>query len=63
MVCSSDEMYQEHAAATVAALKEAGCGYVLLAGRPDDSWGADGYIYMGCDVLASLEAVHERLEL
>jgi len=63
VVCSSDEMYQEHAAATVAALKEAGCGYVLLAGRADDSWGADGYIYMGCDVLASLEAVHERLEL
>lgn len=61
VVCSSDEMYQEHAAAAVAALKEAGCGYVLLAGRPDERWGADGYIYMGCDVLASLGAVHQRL--
>ena len=63
VVSSSDEMYQEHAAATVAALNEAGCGYVLLAGRPDESWGADGYIYMGCDVLASLAAIHQRLEL
>ena len=63
VVCSSDEMYRVHASATVAALKEAGCGNVLLAGRPDESWGADGYIYMGCDVLAALEAVHQRLEL
>ncbi len=63
VVCSSDEIYQEQAAVTVAALKEAGCGYVLLAGRPDNSWGADRYIYMGCDVLASLEAIHQRLEL
>ena len=63
VVCSSDEMYREHAAVTVAALKEAGCGYVLVAGRPDESWGADGYIYMGCDVLTSLGAIHERLEL
>ncbi len=63
VVCSSDEMYQEHAADTVAALKEAGCGYVLLAGRPDERWGADGYIYMGCDALAALQAIHDRLGL
>ncbi|MDE0602953.1 MAG: methylmalonyl-CoA mutase family protein [bacterium] len=63
VVCSSDEMYEEHAAAAVTALREAGCGYVLLAGRPDDRWGADGYIFMGCDALATLRAVHERLGL
>ncbi len=63
VVCSSDEMYEEHAAAAVAALREAGCGYVLLAGRPDDRWGADGYIYMGCDALEALGAIHERLGL
>ena len=63
VVCSSDEMYREHAADTVVALKDAGCVYVLLAGRPDESWGADGYIHMGCDVLAALAAIHERLEL
>ena len=63
VVCSSDEMYEEHAADAVAALREAGCGYVLLAGRPDDRWGADGYIYMGCDALAALRTIHERLGL
>ena len=60
VVCSSDEVYQESAAATVAALKEAGCGYVLLAGRPDGRWGADGYVYTGCDALAALEDIHKR---
>lgn len=63
VVCSSDDKYEEHAAAAVAALREAGCGYVLLAGRPDDRWGADGYIYMGCDALAALRTIHERLGL
>lgn len=63
VVCSSDEMYEEHAADAVAALKEAGCGCVLLAGRPDDRWGADDYIYMGCDALAALQGIHKRLGL
>lgn len=63
VVCSSDEMYEEHASAAVAALKDAGCGYVLLASRPDDRWSADGYIYAGCDALAALRMIHERLGL
>ena len=63
VVCSSDDMYQEHAADAVAALKEAGCGFVLLAGRPNDRCGADGYIHMGCDALAALQAIHDRLGL
>ncbi len=63
VMCSSDDLYEEHAVAAVAALREAGCGYVLLAGRPDDRWGADGYIFMGCDALAALRAIHERLGL
>ena len=63
VVCSSDQMYEEHAAAAVSALREAGCGYVLLAGRPDDRWGADGHIYMGCDALAALRTIHDRLGL
>lgn len=63
VLCSSDEMYEEHAAAAVAALREAGCSYVLLAGRPDDRWGADGYVYMGCDALIALRSIHERLGL
>lgn len=63
VICSSDEMYQQHAGAAVDALREAGCGYVLLAGRPDERWGADGHIYLGCDAVAVLRTVHERLGL
>ena len=63
VVCSSDKVYEEHAAATVAALKDAGCGYVLLAGRPDERWGADGYMYLGCDALAALKVIHQELGL
>ena len=63
VVCSSDKVYEEHAAATVAALKDAGCDYVLLAGRPDDRWGADGYVYLGCDALAALQDIHQKLGL
>ena len=63
VICSSDDMYQECAAGTVTALKEAGCGYVVLAGRPDDRWGADAYIHLGCDALAVLQALHTRLGL
>ena len=63
VVCSSDKVYEEHAAATVAALKDAGCDYVLLAGRPDDRWGADGYVHLGCDALAALQVIHQKLDL
>ena len=63
VVCSSDKVYEEHAAATVAALKDAGCGHVLLAGRPDERWGADGYVYLGCDALAALQVIHQELGL
>jgi len=63
VICSSDNMYQECAADTVAALKQAGCGHVVLAGRPDDRWGADAYIHLGCDALAVLQALHARLGL
>lgn len=61
VVCSSDEMYETHAAAAVSALRDAGCSQVLLAGRPDERWGADGYIYLGCDALGVLQHLHGRL--
>ena len=65
VICSSDDVYQECAADAVAALRKAKCRYVLLAGRPDpgEPWGADGYIFMGCDALAALRTIHERLGL
>ena len=64
VVCSSDKVYEEHAAATVAALRKAGCGYVLLAGRRDDfDVDADDYVHLGCDALAALKGIHEKLDL
>ncbi len=63
VVCSSDTVYQDQGALTVGALKDAGCGYVLLAGQPDERWDADGYIHIGCNVLSALQEVHKRLGL
>ena len=63
VICSSDDVYQQCAANAAAALKEAGCGYVVLAGRREDRWGADAYIHLGCDALAALQALHARLGL
>jgi methylmalonyl-CoA mutase len=56
-LCSSDALYAEHAAATAAALKEAGARRVLLAGRPGEWDGVDGYVFAGCDAVAVLDTV------
>ena len=83
VLCSSDEVYATQAGPTMAALKKAGCDYVVIAGRPGQRWGADdcladahmandhladdhladAHIYLGCDALAVLRAIHERLGL
>ena len=66
-ICSSDAMYAPYAAEAAAALKAAGAGYVLLAGRPGDlreayqQAGIDGYVYAGCDTLAALTTVLEKI--
>ncbi len=57
VICSSDARYAEHAAATAAALKAAGCATVYLAGNPGDqrdayqAAGIDEFVYVGCDLL------------
>ena len=62
-VCSSDKVYAADAADAAKVLTEAGA-IVHLAGRPGDhetAWNAAGvkaYIYVGCDVLATLTAAH-----
>ena len=59
-LCSSDKTYAEHGVAVVEALVAAGAERVLLAGRPRDliptldAAGVSGYIYVGCDVHATL---------
>jgi methylmalonyl-CoA mutase len=61
-ICSSDALYAEFAEQAAAALKAAGAGYVVLAGRPGDrrdayrSAGVDGFVYAGCDAVAALNA-------
>ena len=62
-LCSSDKVYAADAADAAKALTEAGA-VVHLAGRPGEhetAWNAAGvkaYIYVGCDVLATLTAAH-----
>jgi methylmalonyl-CoA mutase len=66
-LCSSDKVYETEATGAAKALTEAGA-IVHLAGRPGEheaTWNAAGvktYIYLGCDVLATLQAVHAILD-
>ncbi len=66
-LCSSDALYAEQAEAAAAALKAAGAGYVVLAGRPGErraayaGAGVDEFVYAGGDVLAALNAVYEKI--
>lgn len=59
-LCGTDERYAVEAAEKIRALKAAGCGRVLVAGRPGPlekslkEAGADGFIYVGCDAVAIL---------
>src|SRR5262249_17804471 len=62
-ICSSDKVYESKAAGAAQALAATGA-IVHLAGRPGDhetDWrraGVKTYIYAGCDVLSTLQAVH-----
>ncbi len=62
-LCGADERYAAEAGEAARALKAAGCRRVLLAGRPGAleaglrEAGVDGFIYMGCDVVAALRDV------
>lgn len=68
-ICGSDKRYAEEAVATAKALKGAGIARVYLAGRPGEreqelrAAGVDEFIFVGCDVLASLEKAHAELGL
>ncbi|MDA2814120.1 methylmalonyl-CoA mutase subunit beta [Nocardiopsis sp. RSe5-2] len=63
-LCSSDALYDEHAAEAVEALRRAGARRVLLAGTPDGEHraaGADGFLHAGADALGLLKELHETL--
>ena len=66
-ICAADHRYPELVPALAPALHAAGARTVLLAGRPGDAEsefrdaGVDRFVFMGCDVLATLtELLHEE---
>lgn len=67
-LCSTDKIYADEAAAAAEALTAAGA-IVHLAGRPGEkekTWrqaGVKDFIYVGCDALSTLQAVHGILGL
>ena len=67
VICSSDGVYAERAAATATALKEAGARRVVLAGAPGDlrdeleAAGVDEFWHVGVDVLDALARIHGDL--
>ena len=70
VMCSSDKIYAEQAHDAAATLRAAGCQWIYLAGRPKGELaeiakaaGIDGTLYAGCDAVALLEEVLERLEV
>ncbi len=67
ILCSADGIYESMVASVAPALKAAGCSYLFLAGAPGDkkdafvAAGVDDFIFLGCDVLATLRRVHDLL--
>jgi methylmalonyl-CoA mutase len=67
-LCSSDEVYAREAIGAATALRAAGATHLYLAGRPKEAEplqaaGVGGFIFAGCDALATLQAVHGSLGL
>ncbi|MEU1471864.1 methylmalonyl-CoA mutase small subunit [Streptomyces sp. NPDC005761] len=60
-LCSSDALYAEHAGTIAEALVAAGAQRVYLAGRPAAYPGVDEYVFAGCDVVAVLSSVLDRM--
>ncbi|MEZ4393353.1 MAG: methylmalonyl-CoA mutase family protein [Polyangiales bacterium] len=62
-LCGDDARYADEAAGAARALREAGCERVVLAGRPGAleaalrEAGVRDFIYLGCEVLATLRAI------
>ncbi|MEV4566747.1 methylmalonyl-CoA mutase family protein [Nonomuraea sp. NPDC049419] len=61
-LCSTDQLYEQHAASVAAALREAGAKKVWLAGKGRYE-GIDANLYAGCDVPAVLRETFDDLEV
>jgi methylmalonyl-CoA mutase len=68
-LCGSDKRYAAEAVEAAKILKSAGAARIYMAGRPGEleaelrAAGVDEFIFVGCDVLASLEKAHAELGL
>ena len=68
-LCSSDKVYAAEAADGARALTAAGATRIYLAGRPGDlepalkAAGVQDFVYVGCDVVATLRAAHASIGL
>lgn len=60
-LCSTDALYAEQAEAVASALQTAGAQRVFLAGRPAEYPDVDAYVFAGCDVVAVLSSVLDRM--
>ncbi|WP_328951992.1 methylmalonyl-CoA mutase subunit beta (plasmid) [Streptomyces sp. NBC_00184] len=60
-LCSGDALYAEQAGEVAEALVAAGAQRVYLAGRPGAYPGVDEYVFAGCDVVAVLSSVLDRM--
>jgi methylmalonyl-CoA mutase len=66
-LCSSDEVYAREAIETVTTLRAAGAKHIYLAGRPGEletalrAAGVGTFIYVGCDVVATLATAQAML--
>lgn len=67
-LCSADALYEEHAEAVATALKQAGAGRVLLAGRPAGEQGeayrqagVDEFVFAGADAVAVLTSLLDQI--
>ena len=67
VICSSDDVYADHATKLAHALKGAGAAAIYLAGRPGDletslkDAGISDFVFIGCNAFDILSNAHERL--
>ena len=67
-LCSSDAVYGTEAAAVAGVLREAGAKHIYLAGRAGEHEtalriaGVGTFVFVGCDMVATLTGAHRALE-
>ena len=68
-LCSSDKVYASEAVDAAKALSAAGASHIYLAGRPGElevalkAANVQDFIYVGCDVVATLSEAQRQLGL